>query len=159
MLTQKAATAEEGCEEIRRTLHDGRALAKFQAMVQAQGASAETAAQLCRNPWSVLQRAAETTELVHSGAAGVVQAINAMEVALVSLDLGAGRQRSGDKVNHAVGVEILCHVGEPVASGQAWLRVHHDTPLTDDHKSRLQAALTTGSEAPALPPTVLELVE
>ena len=55
----------------------------------------------------MLPRAAETTELLHTGTPGVVQAIDAMEVALVSLELGAGRQRSGDKVNHAVGVDVV----------------------------------------------------
>ncbi len=48
---------------------------------------------------------------------GFVHHIDAMVCALVVHGLGAGRQKPGEKVNLAVGVELAVQVGSNVAKG------------------------------------------
>jgi thymidine phosphorylase len=58
--------------------------------------------------------------------AGVVQSIDALEIGLTAVSMGAGRTRADQEVDHAVGIELGCAVGDSVAAGQplAWLHVH-----------------------------------
>ncbi len=48
---------------------------------------------------------------------GFVHGIDAMSVGTVAHHLGAGRQKPGDQINHAVGVELKSQVGDFVSKG------------------------------------------
>ncbi|MPC93243.1 Thymidine phosphorylase [Portunus trituberculatus] len=52
-----------------------------------------------------------------------------MSLAKVCQKLGAGRERTGDSINLAVGIVLRKSVGERVGVGEAWADIHHDTPL------------------------------
>ena len=45
-----------------------------------------------------------------------------------SVDLGAGRAKKGDPIDHAVGSEILHKVGEQVQTGEPLFIVHANDP-------------------------------
>lgn len=99
-----------------------------------------------------------------------MQRVEALPLARVLHELGAGRQRAGDPINPRVGAEVLVTVGqrlnegnrarlgggsgEPgdprspplhhpsLAAGEPWLRVHHDGALGEEGRRALQAALS-----------------
>ncbi|RUS75099.1 hypothetical protein EGW08_017130 [Elysia chlorotica] len=143
-------SAEEGCARIQERLSDGSALRKFQGMLEAQGVSPEHAQKLCDpdgDVWSVLKRSAHQTDIL-SDRTGYVESVAAMPVAKVVQSLGGGRDKPGDPINHAVGVELLLHVGDSIKEGQAWVKVHHDFEvLPETISAQLRSALVI-SESP-----------
>ncbi|EMP29212.1 Thymidine phosphorylase [Chelonia mydas] len=83
---------------------------------------------------------------------GTVQRVEALPIALVLHELGAGRTQKGQPINHLVGAELLVTVGQRVAKGSPWIRIHYDTPeLSNDQRQTLQGALVLAASEPFLP--------
>ncbi|XP_035280339.1 thymidine phosphorylase [Anguilla anguilla] len=147
-ISGKAPTPESGEQEIGRALADGTALRKFQAMLQAQGVSAENARILCSTDadyFRVLRRAKSEVEL-EAQAEGTVLEVNAIIIAEVLHKLGAGRTKAGEPINHSVGAELLVTAGMKVKKGDRWARVHFDSrPFGPELQARFQKALVIGS--------------
>jgi pyrimidine-nucleoside phosphorylase len=99
-------------------LRDGSAWAKFQAMVTAQGGDPAKLEQL-----ATLNAAPVITEL-HAEASGRVLKMDAAVIGRACLELGAGRAKASDAVDHAVGVDQIAKVGTEVKAGQSLLRIH-----------------------------------
>ncbi|KAG1952660.1 thymidine phosphorylase [Pimephales promelas] len=141
-------TVESGTKEIALKLKNGEALEKFQAMLEAQGVSAEVARSLCSYETDYFQhmsRAAHQTELKVLDD-GAVLDIDGLALAEVLHKLGAGLTKSEDKIDHSVGAEILVKMGQQVQKGESWIRIHHKSQ--DDlsvHQSVLQKALVIGN--------------
>src|SRR5262249_56949109 len=55
---------------------------------------------------------------------GWVGAIDAMACGLAVIDLGGGRLRKNDPIDHGAGVVIAAQVGQPVKRGDPLARVH-----------------------------------
>ncbi|KAK7007718.1 hypothetical protein SK128_005942, partial [Halocaridina rubra] len=66
---------------------------------------------------------------VPAHATGLLTDVDSMSLAIKSLELGAGRKKVGDPVNHAVGIVLLKVVGERVREGEAWAELHHEESL------------------------------
>ncbi|XDV24571.1 hypothetical protein PO909_028704 [Leuciscus waleckii] len=141
-------TQENAKNEIALKLRNGEALKKFQAMLEAQGVSADVASSLCSDETDYflhMKRAAHQTELPVPDD-GAVLDIDAMALAEVLHKLGAGRTKSGEKIDHSVGAEILVKMGQQVKKGESWIRIHHNSPaLSTHHYSVLEKALVIGS--------------
>ena len=61
---------------------------------------------------------------VPSPADGYVESIDALEVGLVGLELGVGRKKKDDRVDHAAGIVIEAPVGARVAAGEPLAVIH-----------------------------------
>ena len=110
----------EGVERIEQALASGAGLEIFRRMIEAQGGDAR----VVDDPSAILPRAPETHALT-AERAGYVAGIDALAVGLAASALGAGRQRTDDRVDHAVGVELVARVGDAVAPGQVLARLAH----------------------------------
>jgi pyrimidine-nucleoside phosphorylase len=99
-------------------LADGRALAKFRALVVAQGGDGEQV----DHP-DLLPRAA-LRETVNAPKTGYLREINAREIGLAAVDLGAGRMKKTDSIDLAVGVVVHRKVGDRVEKGQPLFTLH-----------------------------------
>ena len=99
-------------------LDDGRAWAKFQQLVVAQGGDVAVVDHPNRLP------AAALVEEVPAPRTGYLSEINAREIGLSAVDLGAGRAHKGDPIDHAVGLLIFHKVGDRVKKGQPLFAVH-----------------------------------
>ena len=76
-------------------------------------------------------------------------AIDALEVGLSSVALGAGRTRSDQAVDHAVGIELHKVVGDKVAEGEALASLHvHDARAARPIARRVEAAFKLGARRP-----------
>lgn len=72
---------------------------------------------------------------------GYVESIDALAVGLASLELGAGRVRKEDKVDHAAGLVIEAAVGAKVRAGDPLVTVHaRSRELVDRVTPRLEKA-------------------
>jgi thymidine phosphorylase len=86
---------------------------------------------------------------------GALASLPAREVGEAVRRLGAGRLHPAQQVDHAVGVELLAGIGDPVLRGDPVAYVHaRDEGLGEACVAALTACLRVGS-APAPAPAVL----
>jgi pyrimidine-nucleoside phosphorylase len=109
-------------------LGDGRAIEKFRQLVQAQGGDVAAV----DNP-DHLPRAS-LVETVAAPRSGYLRLVDAAEVGQAAVELGAGREKKGDAIDLAVGVEVLHKVGDRVKKGEPLFVIHAN------HPERLQRA-------------------
>ena len=91
---------------------------------------------------------------------GHVEAIDALEVGLSALELGAGRLRKEDRVDPAAGVVIEAPVGARVRSGDPLVTVHaRSNELVERVTKRLRNAWRLTDREVGKPPHVLARVD
>jgi pyrimidine-nucleoside phosphorylase len=133
----------------RRVLSSGAGREKFERMIRAQDGRLEEGLPVA--PVQVALRAR---------AAGHVESIDALEVGLSCLELGAGRVRKEDKVDPAAGVVIQAPVGAQVKAGDTLAVVHaRSQELIDRVVPRLQRAWRLSDHEVRRPPHVLARVD
>ena len=97
---------------------------------------------------------------IASPADGYVESIDALAVGLASLELGAGRVRKEDKVDHAAGLVIEAPVGAEVRAGDPLVTVHaRSRELVDRVTPRLEKAWRLSDHEVTRPPHVLARVD
>ena len=97
---------------------------------------------------------------IASPAGGYVESIDALAVGLASLELGAGRARKEDKVDHAAGLVIEAPVGAKVRAGDPLVTVHaRSKELVDRVTPRLLKAWRLAGHEVKRPPHVLARVD
>lgn len=130
----KLTQAEAGAR-VSDVIESGAAFKKFVEMVKIQGGDVA----MIENP-DKLPTAKKVMPLV-SDRDGHVAGIECEEVGLAAMMLGAGRETKESKIDMAVGLELIKHVGDPVRKGEALAQVHVD-PDRDNTKAleRLRAA-------------------
>jgi pyrimidine-nucleoside phosphorylase len=90
---------------------------------------------------------ASLVSAVKADRAGYVQHINALEVGLTSVDLGAGRAQKGDPIDYAVGILLHVKVADGVEAGQTLFTVHSNDPdRARAAKERLSRAIIIGDK-------------
>ena len=154
ILGGKAQHAEEARATLLEALHSGRALAKFREWIAAQGGDLAAVDDPSRLP-----RAAVVQD-VPAPRTGYVARIDAMEVGLTAMLLGAGRAKKGDPVDHAVGVVLRAKVGDYVKSGEPLLTIHaNDGDKLAQAREKLLAVYTWSEEPIQAPPLVYEIIQ
>ena len=104
--------------DLERLLDDGSARARFDKLVAAQGGKPEDLPLL-----GEIHRAPEIRD-VPAPTAGVVEKVDAGLIGQAAVQLGAGRARMTDGVDHAVGFDQLVKTGEHVHAGDPLCRIH-----------------------------------
>jgi pyrimidine-nucleoside phosphorylase len=122
-------------------LHDDSAWAVFRQLVEAQGGDVSQIDSPDRLPLAPL------VVEVRSPRDGYLSAIHAGEVGLTAQDLGAGRRKKGDPVDHAVGVCVKCKIGDHIKKGQLLFTIYaQNQEAADQATERLNAALGWSDE-------------
>ncbi|MEW5720329.1 MAG: thymidine phosphorylase [Chloroflexota bacterium] len=143
-LAEAARDEADARAKLSAALADGRALKKFGAWIDAQGGAARVI-----DDYTLLPHARIVEEIV-APQDGFIAGLNAEEVGLTVVDLGGGRAKKGDTIDHAVGVVFQRKVGARVARGDALFALHaNDRAKFDAAKARLLAAYTFSPRAPA----------
>lgn len=149
VMTNLAPGLSEGRKQISDAVIGGAALAKFEAMMTAQGVTNETARTLCSahtDYFSILRKSENQLELEISSD-GVVLGVDGLVLAQVLHKLGAGRSKAGEPINHSVGAELLVSLGQRAHKGACWLRLHYEDPAPGpDQINLLQKALSVGTD-------------
>jgi len=116
-------------------LKDGSAWEVFRKLVEAQGGDVSQIEHPEKLP------IAPVIQDVVAPRSGYLSGIDAREIGLASVDLGAGRQKKGDPIDYAVGVMIHRKVGELVQAGEPLFTVHARTQqAADQARLRILAA-------------------
>ena len=145
-LTGIASSLEQGIQMISDVLENGEALRFFVEMCVQQGTDRKVAEQLANEPAHILPKSKHVTSVVATES-GFVQSIDAMALAEVARELGAGRFSMSDSINHGIGYVLETSKNHHVSKGQSWILVHHDKPLSPQHLTQISGALEIGIRA------------
>ena len=134
-------------------MKSGAAERKLKEIVAAQGGNPNAIFDL-----SLLPRAQELIP-VKAPRDGVVTAIASEAIGLAAMLLGAGRAKSSDIIDPAVGFMLEKKVGDTVKAGETLLTMHvNANARVKEVTERVLAAYTIGTTAPAPRPLVLERI-
>jgi thymidine phosphorylase len=132
-----------------KALRSGAGRETFERMLRAQGGHLERGL-----PVAPVQLA------VRAPSAGFVESIDALEVGLTAVELGAGRMRKEDRVDPAAGLVIEAPVGARVNAGDPLVTVHaRSNELVEGVTSRLQKAWRMSERETRRPPHILARVD
>jgi thymidine phosphorylase len=139
-------SADEARKALAGHLDSGRALAKFREMVRTQGGDLD----------APRHRAPVTNILAKNN--GFVTAINVEQLGLAIIEMGGGRKKMVDQVDHSVGLEMLVRLGDRVERGQPLVRVFARPDKRDLPVRMVDAAFQIGSQRPESIPLIAERI-
>jgi len=146
VLGEKALDADAGRRMLVEAIETGKALAKFREWIESQGGDSRVADSQVADDLSLLQEAA-CVQSVPALRAGYLAGVDAMEVGLTAVELGAGRTKKGEPVDHSVGIVVHRKVGDRVASGEPLFTIHaRDEVSLSEAADRLLAACRWSQE-------------
>jgi len=119
----------------KKILQSGEALEKFRQFVAAQGGNPDVA----DRPAELLPKAPYRIT-VPSPADGFVHGIQAEEIGLAAMTLGAGRASKESSIDPAVGVVLAKKVGDPVQRGEILAILHANREDVTDIRQKVERA-------------------
>ncbi len=128
----------EGRRRAEAAVEDGSALDRYEQWIRAQGGDPDP---------EVLERA-PVRRVVTAPRDGVVTRVDALDVGVAALELGAGRRRKTDPIDHAVGILCFAKRGDRVLAGDDLAEIHaRDEAAAEQAASEVLAAYELGDEA------------
>jgi thymidine phosphorylase len=153
MLAQSklVASLEEGEVAARQALTSGRAAEAFGRMVHGLGGPAD----LLEQPDRYLQKA-PVQKAVYAPVDGWLAACDARSTGIAVIDLGGGRRRPQDSIDHRVGFSDLLPLGTKVTAGDPIATVHAaDEDAAERAAASLLDSYRISDDAPDLPPVIV----
>lgn len=126
LLGKKTQDLDKARGMIEKSLQDGSAWQKFRELVKNQDGDVS----FIDHPEKLAL--AKVIEPVLASDDGYLAEINARRVGEISVELGAGRLKKGDAIDHAVGIIVHQKVGDRVSKGDTLFTVHAGD--SDKHK-------------------------
>jgi thymidine phosphorylase len=142
-----ARDEEDGADRMRMAFESGAAAERFGAMVAALGGPADFLDRFD----SYLPGAPHVAE-ISADRAGFVAAIDARRLGLAVVELGGGRRRASDRIDHSVGLEGLLGIGSAVDPETSLARIHAaDEAALARAAARVRAAYVVADAPPDEP--------
>lgn len=144
VLCSLADTIEEAKEKIQSKLDSGEVIERFKANVGLQGGDPK----VCDKPEKLLDKKLKLFE-VKAKKGGYVTGIDTLIVGQSVCDIGGGRVRAEDKIDHAVGYACEAKIGDKVAGGQTLGMLYcRDKGQAEWLNEKLESAYTIESRKP-----------
>jgi len=150
---------EEGAAKILDSLYDGSAFGKFIEMVASQGGDPrlfESEVSLLEG-LGILDQTLKSDSLEAKKDAWIAD-IDAMAIAEICLEMGAGRLSLGDKIDHQVGVVMEVQVGDAIEIGDILATVYHRGERIGPLLERLGAAFSFSDSEPDVTSRIAEVI-
>ena len=145
ILGEVAKTEADARQKAEAVIADGSAWTHFRQLVQAQGGDLAYVDDPEKLPKAPL------IETVGSPRTGYIKGIHAREVGETAVELGAGRAKKGQPIDHAVGIIIHCKVGDQVEAGEPLFSIHAKDQITLEAARQRLLAAHTWSDEPVAP--------
>jgi pyrimidine-nucleoside phosphorylase len=141
-----AETLDAGRRMITSAIESGAAIGLMEKMVEAQGGSPEVCAPDYEFPKAPVMRQ------IRASRSGIISGFDNEAFGWAMIDLGGGRRQVSDSIDHAVGINVPCKVGDKVTVGDVLATVHarQDNGLTQV-LSNLEQAIHIADHATPLP--------
>ena len=111
-------TAEEAREKVIDAIESGKARAKFTEWIVAQGGDSA----LAENPMALPESSIKHE--VRAASAGYISKMNAEEIGVSSVILGAGRETKDSVIDHSAGIVLVKKLGDKVEIGDTLAVLH-----------------------------------
>ncbi len=125
-------------------LQSGRAWDKFCEMVSAQGGD-----------MNVPREVAPVAE-IQATRRGYVSQIRTETLGQALIKLGGGRKVITDSIDHAVGLEMLVKLGDPIEVGQPWIRIFARPMSSSGCRPLVESSITIEAEQQPPSPLIVE---
>ena len=136
------ASRAEGTEKIEEAFRSGRAAEKFSEMVAALGGPTD----FIENMEDHLMLAPMVAD-IYAQEDGFVQAIDTREVGIAVVELGGGRIRAADPIDHSVGFDALVGLGASVDANTPIARVYANSQeQIEKATARIRSAYRIGEK-------------
>lgn len=152
VMGQQAASLAEARAKLEQTIADGSALARFKAMIKAQHGDPNVV-----DDYSLMPHAKYQIEYP-AQKGGVIAKLTADEIGMASMLMGGGRQKAGDQLDYAVGIELHKKIGDSVQKGESIMTIWSNREDIDDVKELLDQAVAI-KESAQQPTLIHETIE
>jgi len=132
VMTGTTATMFEAEERVKHVIHSGAAVAKLAEVIAAQGGDAQQIEQ------PELLPTAPVRTMLLAPRSGYIVGIEAEQVGLASMRLGAGRFKKGEHIDHRTGFILQAKIGQYRQAGDPLVQIH---ARTESEASDMKAAL------------------
>jgi pyrimidine-nucleoside phosphorylase len=134
-------------EAVSASIQHGEALEAFRNLIIAQGGNVDQVDDPQTLP------VAPFIQTTPSPSSGYIREVNAREIGLTSVMLGAGRMKKADPIDHSVGLVLFSKVGQAIEEGEPLFEVHAaDQQAAAQATQRVLAAHQIARDpVPALP--------
>lgn len=152
-------TPEEAYSNLSSAIGDGRALRRYQEMIEMQGGRFHEQLDLARShtiDLRTLLKYQPNTQPSHGTAATqYLHSIDGQQLGTAIVQLGGGRRKLGDVIDHRVGLEMLVHLSDSVDLSSPIIRVFCDSSSSLEAALPLIAGALTFSETTFSPPELV----
>jgi pyrimidine-nucleoside phosphorylase len=146
MTTGQCSTRREAQRRLAEAIDDGSAMERFERMVRAQGGALSFPIEL----------AAAT--VVEAPTSGQIAACDCQAIGEAIVEMGGGRKRKEDSIDHSVGIRVHGRIGERIEKGQPMLTIHCPKARVADYLGPLRQAIRLSQEPVDCRPLVLKKI-
>src|SRR5947209_1658901 len=143
VMTGSAGSFSEAESRVERAVRSGAAVAKLAEVISAQGGNAQQIEQ------PQLLPAAPVRSMLDAPRSGYIEGIQSEQIGLVSMQLGAGRFKKGEQIDHRTGLVLQAKVGEYRKAGEPLVEIHAHTDTEASSVRDALLACYSWSDAPA----------
>lgn len=152
VLGEKASTLTEAREMLEAVIEDGSALALFAHLIEAQGGNRG----VVENP--ALLPKAQFEIPVKATTSGFITKMEADQIGIAAMLLGAGRATKEDEIDMAVGIMLEKKIGDAVEVGDVLAVIHSNREEVQASIDLLQEHIVIGKEHVAPPTLIGEII-
>ncbi len=153
LLAGNVETEKEGREKIKNAISTGKAFETFKILVREQGGDVN-----CVEDTDLLPRSKYIYEL-KSDRTGYINGIDAEEIGLASLILGAGKETKDSIIDHSVGIVLNKKIGDHVQTDDTLAYIHYnDNQKKENAVKKLKSAYLIGETAKPKQPLIFGMV-
>jgi pyrimidine-nucleoside phosphorylase len=142
VMTGTAGSMSEAERRVEHAVHSGAALAKLAGVIAAQGGDA----QQIEEPH--LLPTAPVRSMLEAPRGGYISGIQSEQMGLASMQLGAGRFKKGDQIDHRTGLVLQAKVGDYRHAGEPLVEIHARSEAEAASIRQSLLACYSWSEAP-----------
>ncbi len=153
MLAKVVSTKEEGIKKLQGLIASGAAFEKFKEFVTAQGGNIEEVEETDLLP------KAKFTHSHKSKTTGFITHLNALDIGLASVSLGAGRETKASTIDMGAGILLKKKIGDPIKEGEELAILYANDPSFFIKAEKfLNSAYNVSPQAAQLKPLILNTI-
>ena len=145
---------EEALKKANDAINSGKAFLKFCEWIEAQGGDASVAEN------TDLFKKAALQKNVFASKDGYITHMDAEKVGSICVDLGGGRKKKDDVIDHSAGIILIKKTGDSVKKGDVIAVLHtNDEKSLDSAIIDFESAVTIEEAQPQIKPLIYDIVE
>lgn len=153
IMANVASNMETARKRLEEVIQNGMAFDCFCRMVEAQGGDVRFV-----KDTSLFPKATYNVD-VKAVSDGFVKSMDAKTIGLVSCQIGGGREKEGDVIDHAAGITLKKKIGDKVHKGETIMVIHSDRPNLENAQRKLAHSFETSPIYPDMLPLVEKRID